>query len=213
MRVVRREGPDASMDRFAAEAGVTKPILYRAFGDRAGLHQAVGEHVFATLGDQLRAALAQVDVSPRQMVTNAIDAYIGFIEREPALYAFLTTVAARGTRRQTVDVYAARATSQVARVLGEALRGLGRDSGAAEPWAYGIVGMVVMAGGWWLERQTMPRARLVSYLSDLVCDGLPGTAVGAGTVADLVGATGDVRPVDPPSPGDDRPGRPARRPR
>lgn len=176
------------MDRFAAEAGVTKPILYRVFGDRAGLHQAVGEHAFAALGAELQRALERVDVTPRAMVASAIDAYLGFIEREPALYAFLTTVADRGTRRQTVDVYAARATSQVAQILGEALRGLGGDSGAAEPWAYGMVGMVVWAGGWWLERRTMPRKRLVAYLTDLVCDGLPGIAPDGATVADLLSA-------------------------
>ena len=184
VRVVRRYGPDASMDRFAAEAGVTKPILYRVFGDRAGLHQAVGEHVFATLGAELQAALDRLDVPPRAMVAAAVDAYLGFIEGEPALYAFLTT-AARGSRRRTGDVYAARAASQVAMVLGEALRGLGGDSGAAEPWAYGIVGMVIWAGGWWLERQTMPRARLVTDLTDLLVDGLPG-GDGDRTVAELM---------------------------
>ena len=36
-RVVQREGPGASMNAIAAEAGITKPILYRHFGDRNGL--------------------------------------------------------------------------------------------------------------------------------------------------------------------------------
>src|ERR671930_593638 len=41
--VIRREGPTASMDEIAAQAGITKPIVYRYFGDRAGLYQAVAE--------------------------------------------------------------------------------------------------------------------------------------------------------------------------
>ena len=40
--VIRDEGPDASMDRIASACGVTKPIIYRHFGDRAGLIEAIG---------------------------------------------------------------------------------------------------------------------------------------------------------------------------
>lgn len=35
-RIVLRDGPDASMNAIAAEAGITKPILYRHFGDKGG---------------------------------------------------------------------------------------------------------------------------------------------------------------------------------
>src|SRR5437870_2004883 len=40
---IRKHGPSASMDALAAEAGITKPILYRHFGDRAGLVKAIAE--------------------------------------------------------------------------------------------------------------------------------------------------------------------------
>lgn len=61
-------------------------------------------------------------------------------------------------------------------VLGERLRQLGADSGAAEPWAHGIVGMVHLAADWWVERRTMPRARLVEYLVALLWEGLESVA-------------------------------------
>jgi AcrR family transcriptional regulator len=174
VRVIRREGPDASMDRFAAEAGVAKPILYRVFGDRAGLHRAVGEHAFASLGAGLDQVLAAAGVAPRQMVADAIDTYLAFVEREPELYRFLALHADPVSRRQAVDDYLARVSRQVAVVLGDRLRSAGRDSGAAEAWAYGMVGMAVAAGSWWLERGAMSRVQLGSYLTQLVCDGLPG---------------------------------------
>ena len=40
-----RSGPQASMDEIAAEAGITKPILYSHFGDKAGLVHALAERV------------------------------------------------------------------------------------------------------------------------------------------------------------------------
>ena len=53
----------------------------------------------------------------------------------------------------------------ITQAIGEGLRDQGLDSGAAEPWAYAIVGAVHLAGDWWLERKTMPRERLVEYLT------------------------------------------------
>jgi hypothetical protein len=66
----------------------------------------------------------------------------------------------------------------VALVLGEQLRLADLDSGGAEPLAHGIVGMVHAAGDWWLDRQTMPRARLVDYIVGLLWGGFMGIGLG-----------------------------------
>ncbi|MGW1149090.1 TetR/AcrR family transcriptional regulator, partial [Streptomyces sp. NPDC002454] len=56
-RVVLRDGPGASMNAIAAEAGITKPILYRHFGDKGGLYAALAERHTDGLLASLRAAL------------------------------------------------------------------------------------------------------------------------------------------------------------
>jgi Tetracyclin repressor-like, C-terminal domain len=65
---------------------------------------------------------------------------------------------------------------QVAQVAGERLREAGRDSGAAVPWSYGIIGLVHQAGDWWVDDQTMTRDTLVNYLVSLLWDGLNAAA-------------------------------------
>src|SRR3954452_21394082 len=55
---IQRVGAGASMDQMAAEAGVTKPILYRYFGDKAALYGAIAERYVGVVGDELRRALA-----------------------------------------------------------------------------------------------------------------------------------------------------------
>src|SRR5262249_46906094 len=60
---------------------------------------------------------------------------------------------------------------QVALVLETQLRAADVDPTAAEPWAFGIVGMVHLAGDWWITTKTMPRERLVDYLTVLLWDG------------------------------------------
>lgn len=56
-RVVLRDGPKASMNAIAAEAGITKPILYRHFGDKGGLYRALAKRHTDALLSALRAAL------------------------------------------------------------------------------------------------------------------------------------------------------------
>ncbi|MEY2571331.1 MAG: hypothetical protein QOE63_1681 [Acidimicrobiaceae bacterium] len=173
---IRRDGGTVSMEVIAAEAGVTKPIVYKHFGDRSGLAAAIGERFGTELVAALEGALHRTDLEPERLVHATIDAYLEFVEREPQLYRFLVANMAvpEGGAGQTGLVLAI--GQRVAVVLGELLRANGRDSGPAEPWAFGIVGMVHFAGDWWLDRKTMSRERLADYLSALLYQGLQGAA-------------------------------------
>jgi hypothetical protein len=59
-------------------------------------------------------------------------------------------------------------------VLVDQLRARDMDAGGAEAWAYGLAGLVYMAGDWWLQRRTMSRAALTDYLTSLIWGGLAG---------------------------------------
>ena len=181
--VIRRDGASASMDAIASEAGITKPILYRHFGDRSGLVHAVAERFVGELLGELRAVLASDGIEPRDLLAHTIDAYLAFVERDTRLYRFLVdtgTDQPGATARLTG--FMRQVATEIAVVLGERVRALGGDSGAAEPWAFGLVGMVHLAGDWWVERQTMPRATLVEYLVALVWDGI-GSLLAEGAAA------------------------------
>ena len=94
--VIRRAGPGASMDAMAAEAGITKPILYRHFTDRAGLVTAVADRFADALTTELDAALLS-NQGPRDVLVQTIDAYLAFVERDPSLYRFVVQGVAAGT--------------------------------------------------------------------------------------------------------------------
>jgi AcrR family transcriptional regulator len=164
-----------SMDVIATEAGVTKPIVYRHFGDRVGLATALADQFGAELVAELDEALTK-DLPPEQLLRATIDAYLGFVERDPQLYSFLVGRLGAPVGHEVANGLVAQVGSRVALVLGEQLRNLGIDSGPAEPWAFGIVGMVHLAGDWWLERRTMTRARLVDDITTLLWHGLGGLA-------------------------------------
>jgi AcrR family transcriptional regulator len=173
VRAIRRDGPHVSMDAIAAEGGVTKPIVYRHFGDRVGLASALADQFGAALVAELDEVLTQ-DLPPEQLLRATIDAYLGFVERDPHLYSFLVGRLGAPVGTDVANGLVTQVGQRVALVLGEQLRALGIDSGAAEPWAFGIVGMVHLAGDWWLERRTVTRARLADQLSVLLWHGLGG---------------------------------------
>jgi AcrR family transcriptional regulator len=168
---IRHHGAGASMTQIAAQAGVTKPILYRHFGDRDGLVHALAERFATDLLAELQAALQSSD-DQRMLIVATIDAYIAFVERDPDVYRFLVQHVGNG--EVGVIGFMHQVGQQVAVVLGEQLRAAGRDSGGAEPLAHGIVGMVHAAGHWWVDHRSMPRARLVEYLADLLWTGVAG---------------------------------------
>ncbi len=181
IEAIRALGPGVTMEQLAAAGGVTKPILYRHFSDRDGLISAVAD-VFATdVLDRVQGSLG-AESGPRDLLVSTVDSYVSFIERDPNLYRFLIQHVAAKSQAATLPMNGLidQISRSVASVIGEQLRAFGLDSGPAEPWAYGIVGMVHQAGDWWLDHQTMPRARLVEYIASLLWDGLGGQA---GTIA------------------------------
>ncbi|MFN2479541.1 MAG: TetR/AcrR family transcriptional regulator [Pseudonocardiaceae bacterium] len=165
MRAIRQHGPDVAMDDIAAEAGVSKPILYRYFLDKGDLYMAVSE----AATEQLRAVLLpglNSEVDPRTLLRAVIEAYLTFIECEPELYRFVVrrSFTDRPLPRDPVTTNAALIAGALATIFADQLRSLGLDPGGARTWAYAGVGMVQAAGDWWLQERTLSREQLRDYL-------------------------------------------------
>lgn len=179
-------GPDAGLEEIASVAGVSKPVLYRYFADKAGIHGAVGQWGASLVMERLLPALV-VEGSVRERVAQAVDAYLDTIEEHPNVFLLLVRHRSAGDSDPLADGKAA-ITSALARVLGDALRELGVDAGGAEPWAHGLVGLGLATGEWWLDRRTMSRAHVGAYLTDFIWHALDGVARSHGV--DLGGDTG-----------------------
>jgi AcrR family transcriptional regulator len=182
---IRARGAGVGMEDIAAQAGVSKPILYRHFTDRADLWLAVGRRVNDELLTAMSSALL-VPRRPRDTIAAVVDTYLALIEDDPEIYRFVVhgSLADRGMSSDLVHAQMAVMATEVARVLGDRLREAGVDSGGAEPWAHGIVGMVQAAADWWIDRRSMSRAALVAYLTALISVGIEGLFGDAITTAE-----------------------------
>jgi AcrR family transcriptional regulator len=215
MHVLGDVGPDFGIEQVAVEAGVTKPVLYRHFSDKADLVEAMGERATEILLDRLIPALNSEE-APLPRIRKSIDAFFGTLQEYPNLYWVLarhTPIDGRGQDvvREDKEIIA----TALSAMLGDYLRAFGLDSGPAEPWAYGVVGFVQNTAEWWLDRQSMSRESVTEYLTMLVWAAIDGFARQHGVTIDpnvpleinkvvQLRAGGDRGPV--PRPGDGRAG-------
>ncbi|MFC4004301.1 TetR/AcrR family transcriptional regulator [Prauserella oleivorans] len=177
LAALEEHGPDLGMEDVAAAAGVTKPVLYRHFGDKADLYLALGERGTDLLFQRLLPAI-NAELAPVPRIRMALDAFFTVIEQHPNLYRLL---ARRRFADKPVDADVVAedkeliATALTA-LLGDYLRMFNLDSGAAEPWAHGVVGMVQNTGEWWLNKRTMSRDSVVEYLTQIIWAAIDGLA-------------------------------------
>jgi AcrR family transcriptional regulator len=183
MRAVAKHGPDLAMEHVAAEAGVTKPVLYRHFTDKADLFVALGQRGTEILFERLLPALSQEE-APLPRIRKSLDAFFSVIEDHPNLYRLL---ARRSIGDRQVDSDPVREDKEIiastlSSLLGDYLRSFGMDSGGAEPWAHAIVGMVQNTGEWWLEHRSMSRDAVVEYLTTVIWAAIDGILRQGGVV-------------------------------
>ena len=185
LRAIRRHGSGVGMDEIATEAGTSKTVLYRHFGDKSELYLAVTESVHAVILRDLQATLAAasgsagapgvLDTSPRATIAAVVDAYLHLVEADPEVYRFVVT-------RPLLDrPVSDDPNTGLVTLIGDQVAGVlaanGHPAHVARTWGHGLVGMVRAAADHWIASpDRIPRAELVGQLTDLAWGGLSAPA-------------------------------------
>ncbi|AQZ64116.1 Transcriptional regulator, TetR family [[Actinomadura] parvosata subsp. kistnae] len=167
-RVIMKEGPGVSMAAIAAEAGITKPILYRHFGDKHGLYQALADRHVRTVIAQLRPEFAATGADPRGRARAAIGVYFDLIAANRNLYRFLFHRA--GAEDSRVRSHMTSLVRSLGEELGEVLAAERAvpDPTRAQVLGHAFVGMVQTTGDWWLDHPEVDRDEVVEGLVDVI---------------------------------------------
>src|SRR3954466_8981225 len=89
-QLLRAKGANAVTTRAVAQAaGVQAPVIYRLFGDKDGLVDAVAEHVMAQWVATKTAAVEHEDPDPLAALRAGWSTQIDFGLANPELYALL----------------------------------------------------------------------------------------------------------------------------
>ena len=192
-RAIHRDGPQISIDEIAAEAGITKPIFYRHFGDRRGLARALRDSSLGLMigtpsddpsGDRRAAreriaAFYPVVSQPehlRRVVVGFATGFQMFVEMNRNLYRFLRAEGVMDSMWEEPD---ASIKEPVAESLAASLRAVFADRGiddvTADIWANALRGMVREIVHWSTTAQVCDRFELerqFDLLAGVLIDGL-----------------------------------------
>ena len=168
LELLAESGPEFGLEQVAARAGLSKPVIYRFFGDRATLIDAMGERATSQLAQRMMPAL-YAELANIVRIRTVIGAFIGFLDESPNAY-WLFARAASGTGGDVVRAHKQFVASALAGVLSEYIRSAGVEAPAEAEnvWAHGLVGFVQNTAEWWLEHRTIGRDEVIEQLTTFV---------------------------------------------
>lgn len=155
------------MADLAAEAGVTRPILYDHFGDRAGVAAALVRRYAASLDGALTPVMER-EAPFRDVLRDGIDVFCRFVDREPSLWRFLQSAQTTASE-DSIEITVGR---MLGGALATALERADADPSVAPVWAAAILGAVFLAAEAWSTKRRVSRTVLVDQLTALLIDGL-----------------------------------------
>lgn len=190
IRIIERYGASVSMDDIASEAGVSKPKLYRYFGDKAGLNGAVAAKLGALMWESAQVTiLAKQDhASVDDMVRSSAQSYVALVGQYPAVVRFLMAnhlfqYSGSGNGgvadqlRSVMEVVADRFTESLQRVHADA---------SVIPLAVAsILGSGLSATQWWIDsgrKQGVDDKFFAAHLSETTWGIINGAAATVGVV-------------------------------
>jgi AcrR family transcriptional regulator len=158
----------ASMAEIAAEADVTKPLVYAYFGSKESLYLAYIERSGRELLDRMRAA-AEPGAPPGERLQAGILEFLGFVaERRDGWQVLYSEAAARGgpLAEEVVSLRAAIA-QMIKRLLTQTIpeaQVSSETTAALDGVAHAVVGAGESLANWWLAHPELPRERAAQLL-------------------------------------------------
>ncbi len=168
LRAIRRHGATVGMDEIAHEAGTSKPVIYRHFGDKAGLYQAIVDWVNDFIWGHLNLE-DPAHAEPRELVRSLADTYLTLVERDPEVYQFVISRPLVETPvADPVVSITTRIGNRVAQIFRDWLDANGLDTEPAYIFGHGVVGFTwATADRWIITHLRRPRPDVVDYIDQL----------------------------------------------
>jgi AcrR family transcriptional regulator len=170
-RLFAERGLDGtSIEEIAAQAGVSKPVVYEHFGGKEGLYAVVVDREverFLTMATTLlegEDTMAKFEIAAVELLRYIQSNSDGF----RILVRDSNPTSGSGTFASLISDIA----SQVEHLLGDVLKTRGYDPRLAPVYAQMLVGMVASAGQWWLDARKPKLEEVAAHLINLAWNGL-----------------------------------------
>jgi AcrR family transcriptional regulator len=170
-RLFAERGLDGtSIEEIAAQAGVSKPVVYEHFGGKEGLYAVVVDREverFLTMATRVlegEDTMAKFEVAAVNLLRYIQENSDGF----RILVRDSNPTSGSGTFASLISDIA----SQVEYILGDVLKTRGYDPKLAPVYGQMLVGMVASAGQWWLDARKPKLEEMAAHLVNLAWNGM-----------------------------------------
>ncbi len=159
-----------SVEEIARAAQVSKPIIYEHFGGKEGLYAVIVDREMETLYNTVAKAISAG--TPRKLFEQAVAAFLDYVDERPEGFAVLTrtnpvTDGGSGMKLVMSDVGV-----RVSEIFEQEFVEAGYDPAFAPIYAQGLIGMVTLAGQWWVESKELPKHEVARHVAALGYMGL-----------------------------------------
>ena len=164
-----------SVEEIAAHAEVSKPVVYEHFGGKEGLYAVVVDREVRTLHDSIHRAISQLDANPRDLIEMGTLALLDYIEENPDGFRIISRDSAPYSASGTFQTILSSIVSRVEFLLAAQFERRGFDPATAPLYAQMLVGLVALAGQWWVDaRETtdLDKPQVATHLVNLAWNGM-----------------------------------------
>ena len=158
-----------SIEEIAAQAGVSKPVVYEHFGGKEGLYAVVVDREVERLTTVTMKLFEGPHSKPK--FEAAAVGLLRYIEDNADGFRILVRDSSPGSGG-TYGTLLADIASQVDDIMADFLKSRGRDPKLAPMYSQMMVGMVAFTGQWWLDARKPKLEQVAANLIDLAWNGL-----------------------------------------
>jgi len=170
-RVFAERGLDGvSIEEIAAQAGVSKPVVYEHFGGKEGLYAVVVDREVERFLRMATDVLQGEDTIDKFEV--AAVTLLKYIEDNSDGFRILVRDSPLASGSGTFGSLISDIASQVEYILADVLKARGYDPKLAPMYSQMLVGMVAFAGQWWLDVRKPKLEDMAAHLVNLAWNGL-----------------------------------------
>jgi AcrR family transcriptional regulator len=159
-----------SIEEIAAQAGVSKPVVYEHFGGKEGLYAVVVDREVERL-TTVTMTLFEGPHSRPKFEAAAVE-LLRYIEENADGFRILVRDSNPGSGSGTYGTLLADIAGQVEYIMADFLKSRGRDPKLAPMYSRMMVGMVAFTGQWWLDARKPKLEQVAANLIDLAWNGL-----------------------------------------
>jgi AcrR family transcriptional regulator len=159
-----------SIEEIAAQAGVSKPVVYEHFGGKEGLYAVVVDREVERL--TITTAMLFEGTHTKAKFETAAVSLLRYIEENADGFRILVRDSSPGAGGGTYGTLLADIAGQVEYIMADFLKSRGRDPKLAPMYSQMMVGMVAFTGQWWLDARKPRVEQVAAHLIDLAWNGL-----------------------------------------